>query len=102
MRTDEQKPTTKSPSEEVSENDDDILLFNLLGLPGMQVDAGLTGPKEHQQTKTKLSAADKVVIDNLFKDNMEAGRLQSRHQVRAKMRQDAHLHDAKTSCQENL
>ena len=90
-KTDEQKPTTKPASEKVSESDDDIQLFNVLGLPRMHVDASLPGPKEHQQAKTQLSAANKVVIDSLFKDDMEAGRLLSRHQVRAKMRQDAHL-----------
>ena len=90
-KTDGQKPTTKPAPEEVSESDDDIPLSNVLGLPGMHAHAGLPGPKEHQQAKTQLSAADKVVIDSLFKDDMEAGRLLSRHQVRAKMRQDAHL-----------
>ena len=90
-KTDEQKPTMKPASEEVFDGDDDVPLVNILGLPGMYIDDGLPGPNKHQPAKTQLSAADKVVIDSLFKDDVEAGRLLSKHQVRTKMQQDAHL-----------
>ena len=73
----------------VSESDDDLPLVEGLGLPGKHVNYGVTGSEECP--KTKLDAADKVVIDSVFREVIEAGRLLTKHEVRAKMREDSHL-----------
>lgn len=65
---------------QASDSDDDVPLVNILGLP-----------ERNQTESTQLSAGDKVVINSLFKDDIEAGCLLNRHQVRTKMRKDLHL-----------
>ena len=69
-------PTTGSSSD----TDDEVPLGKILGLPGAGSGAD-----------AKLDAGDKVVIRSVFKNEMEAGQLLSRHQVRTKMRNDKHL-----------
>ena len=71
-------PTTGSSSD----SEDEVPLGQILGLPGDKAGSG---------AEAKLDAGDKVVIRSVFKKEMEAGQLLSRHQVRTKMRNDKHL-----------
>ena len=77
---DHQKSRWRAAFVQASDSDDDVPLVNILGLP-----------ERNQTASTQLSAGDKVVINSLFKDDIEAGRLLNRHQVRTKMRKDLHL-----------
>ena len=63
--------------------------MEVLGLPGKNVNYGPTDSLEG--APRKLDAADKVVISSVFKANIEAGQLLTKHQLRSKMRTDSHL-----------
>lgn len=77
---DHQKSCGRAAFVQASDSDDDIPLVTILGLPEL-----------NQPVSTQLSAGDKVVINSAFKDDIEAGCLLTRHQVRSKMRKDLHL-----------
>lgn len=76
-------------SKTLSDSDDDLPLVEVLGLPGKNVNYGLTDSPEGAQTK--LDADDKVVITSVFKTNIEAGQFLTKHQVRSKMCTNSHL-----------
>ena len=74
---------------QASNSDADFPLVNILELPGKHMNYGLHGP--NQPATTQLSAADKVVVNSVFKDDIEAGRLLTSHPVRSKMWHDLHI-----------
>ena len=85
---DDQQPST-SAARDSDDEDDDIPLHYVFPRSATQ-----TAPGQQVTTEDKhnrLTTDDKVVIVSVFKQEIEAGRLLTSHEVRTKMRGDLHL-----------